>query len=85
MLDQLGDRLTVVDGRDGKVIGQVEGMPGGTHGIAISHAAGLGYTDDGEAGEAADRLWQEIVQALKQAAPDQPASGRRNGRTRSGL
>jgi DNA-binding beta-propeller fold protein YncE len=47
-----GDRLTVLDARDGKVIGQVEGMPGGTHGIAISHATGLGYTDDGRAGEA---------------------------------
>lgn len=47
-----GDRLTVVNARNGKVLGQVEGMPGGTHGIAISHAAGLGYTDDGEAGEA---------------------------------
>src|SRR6185312_16582856 len=46
-----GDHLTVVDGRNGRVIGQVEGMPGGTHGIAISHAAGLGYTDDGRAGE----------------------------------
>ena len=47
-----GDRISVVDGRDGRVIGQIEGMPGGTHGIAISHAAGLGYTDDGEAGQA---------------------------------
>lgn len=47
-----GDRLTVVDARNGRVIGQVEGMPGGTHGIAISHSAGLGYTDDGRAGEA---------------------------------
>jgi YVTN family beta-propeller protein len=47
-----GDRITVVDGRSGKLIGQVTGMPGGTHGIAISHAAGLGYTDDGEAGQA---------------------------------
>jgi YVTN family beta-propeller protein len=46
-----GDHLTVVDGRTGKVIGQVAGMPGGTHGVAISHAAGLGYTDDGKAGE----------------------------------
>ncbi|HEX3844504.1 MAG TPA: YncE family protein [Steroidobacteraceae bacterium] len=46
-----GDHLTVVDGRTGRVIGQVAGMPGGTHGIAISHAAGLGYTDDGKAGE----------------------------------
>jgi DNA-binding beta-propeller fold protein YncE len=47
-----GDRLTVLDARDGSILGQVKGMPGGTHGIAISHAAGLGYTDDGRAGEA---------------------------------
>jgi DNA-binding beta-propeller fold protein YncE len=47
-----GDRITVVDGRSGRIIGQVLGMPGGTHGIAISHATGLGYTDDGRAGEA---------------------------------
>ncbi len=46
-----GDRITVVDGRSGRIIGQVTGMPGGTHGIAISHPAGLGYTDDGRAGE----------------------------------
>lgn len=47
-----GDRIAVVDGRSGKLIGQVTGMPGGTHGLAISHAADLGYTDDGRAGEA---------------------------------
>src|SRR5581483_5684049 len=47
-----GDRVTVVNARNGRIIGQVAGMPGGTHGIAISHAARLGYTDDGEAGEA---------------------------------
>lgn len=47
-----GDRISVVDGRSGKVIGQVLGMPGGTHGIAVSHSANLGYTDDGRAGEA---------------------------------
>jgi YVTN family beta-propeller protein len=43
-----GDRVTVVDGRTGSLIGDVEGMPGGTHGIAF--AAGKGYTDDGKAG-----------------------------------
>lgn len=48
-----GDRVTVVDGKDGSIVGQVQGMKGGTHGIAISHDAGLGYTDDGEAGQAA--------------------------------
>jgi YVTN family beta-propeller protein len=45
-----GDRLSVVDGTSGAVVGTVEGMPGGTHGIAISTATGNGYTDDGKAG-----------------------------------
>ncbi len=48
-----GDRVTVVDGHSGQVVGQIETLPGGTHGIAISHATGLGYTDDGRAGQAA--------------------------------
>jgi YVTN family beta-propeller protein len=47
-----GDHITVVDGKEGKIVGQVQGMSGGTHGIAIAHSAGLGYTDDGEAGQA---------------------------------
>jgi len=48
-----GDRVTVVDGHDGTVLGQIEGLPGGTHGTAIATASGRGYTDDGRAGEAA--------------------------------
>ena len=69
-----GDHLTVVDGRTGRVIGQVEGMPGGTHGIAISHAAGLGYTDDGRAGEgvAFSLKTLKVVKHLE-AAPDADA------------
>src|SRR5471032_199573 len=47
-----GDRLTVLDGASGMILGNVEGMPGGTHGIGIVTAAGKGYTDDGMAGEA---------------------------------
>jgi len=47
-----GDRVTVLDGQDGKVLGNIEGMPGGTHGIGIVSATGKGYTDDGKAGEA---------------------------------
>ena len=39
-----GDRVTVLDGREGTVLGQVEGFPGGTHGIGIVNAAGRGYT-----------------------------------------
>ena len=45
-----GNRVTVVDGNNGSIVGTVEGMPGGTHGIAVSHATGKGYTDDGKAG-----------------------------------
>lgn len=47
-----GDRLAVVDARTGDLVGQVEGIPGGTHGTAISVAAGQGFTDDGRAGSA---------------------------------
>ena len=48
-----GDRVTVVDGHDGTVFGEVTGFPGGTHGIAVATAMGRGYTDNGRAGEAA--------------------------------
>jgi YVTN family beta-propeller protein len=47
-----GPRLDVIDGRDGTMIGHVTGMPGGTHGIGVSAATGLGFTDDGKAGQA---------------------------------
>jgi DNA-binding beta-propeller fold protein YncE len=47
-----GDSVAVVDAGSGARIGEIEGMPGGTHGIAISRATGLGFTDDGKAGEA---------------------------------
>ncbi len=47
-----GDRVTIVDGRDGRKVGEVLGFPGGTHGIGISARTGKGYTDDGAAGVA---------------------------------
>ena len=47
-----GDRVTVLDAGTGAVVGQVEGMPGGTHGTAISTATGQGFTDDGGKAEA---------------------------------
>jgi DNA-binding beta-propeller fold protein YncE len=47
-----GDRVTVVDGRTGAILGNVEGIAGGTHGIGISTATSKGYTDDGRAGVA---------------------------------
>jgi YVTN family beta-propeller protein len=66
-----GDRVTVVDGKSGTVLGQVEGLPGGTHGIAIVSALNHGYTDDGQAGVAAsfDLGNFKIVHRIN-AAPD---------------
>src|ERR1700692_1812054 len=62
-----GDRVTVVDGLSGAIIGTVEGMPGGTHGVAISHATGKGYTDDGKAGVAVEFDLQtlKVVKRIK--------------------
>ena len=45
-----GDKVTVVDTAAGAVVGNVEGFPGGTHGIGISHKFNKGYSDDGKAG-----------------------------------
>lgn len=47
-----GDRLAVVDPRSGGLIGDVEGIAGGTHGTAISTATHQGFTDDGRNGKA---------------------------------
>ena len=47
-----GSEVAVIDARDGTILGKVEGMPGGSHGIGISTATGKGYTDDGQAGVA---------------------------------
>ena len=74
------DRLTVVNGTTGALIGTVEGMPGGTHGVAF--AEGKGYTDDGKAGVAVV-FDPKTLKTLKTiiAAPDadgivfDPASG----------
>lgn len=47
-----GDRVSVVDAHDGKLIGEVTGITGGTHGVGVSNATGKGYTDDGKNGQA---------------------------------
>lgn len=77
-----GDRVTVVDGKSGRILGEVEGLAGGTHGIAVVTALNRGYTDDGRAGIAASFDLQNfsIVHRIN-AAPDadgvlfDPASG----------
>ena len=45
-----GDKLAVLDAQSGALVGQVEGIAGGTHGTGISAATGQGFTDDGRNG-----------------------------------
>jgi DNA-binding beta-propeller fold protein YncE len=69
-----GDRLAVIDTKTGVVIGNVEGIAGGTHGTAISTATGQGFTDDGHNGQviAFDLKTLKIVKSIP-AAPDADA------------
>ena len=69
-----GDRLTVVNGENGTIVGQIEGFTGGTHGIAVSASAGLGYTDDGRSGEAASFDLATLT-AKKRTKADADADG----------
>ncbi len=46
-----GDRVAVIDARSGAIVGEVPGIAGGTHGIAVSMATGQGFTDDGRNGK----------------------------------
>ena len=69
-----GDRLSVVDSRTLKSVGDVVGLKGGAHGTYVSAAQGLGFTDDGEAGKAvAFDLKTLAVRATLDAAPDADA------------
>jgi DNA-binding beta-propeller fold protein YncE len=45
-----GDKLSVLDAQSGAIVGNAEGVSGGTHGIGISAATGQGFTDDGRNG-----------------------------------
>jgi YVTN family beta-propeller protein len=45
-----GDNVAVLDAHSGQLVGQVEGIAGGTHGTGISSATGQGFTDDGRNG-----------------------------------
>ena len=47
-----GDKVAVIDARAGKLVGEVDGIAGGTHGIAVSAATGQVFTDDGRNGVA---------------------------------
>lgn len=67
-----GDHVSVIDGRDGAIVGEVQGAPGGTHGVAISHATGKGYTDDGRAGVALV-FDEKTLKTVGQVAADKDA------------
>jgi len=66
-----GDHVTVVDVAKSGVVGRIEALPGGSHGIGISNATGKGYTDDGKAGIVAvfDLATLKITNRIP-AAPD---------------
>jgi DNA-binding beta-propeller fold protein YncE len=65
-----GDRLAVIDARTGALVGNVEGIAGGTHGTAISAATGQGFTDDGRNGQviAFDLKTLKVVKSISAAA-----------------
>ncbi len=69
-----GDRLSVVDSRALKPVGDVTGVQGGTHGTYVAASAGLGFTDDGQAGQAvAFDLKSLAIRAMLPAAADADA------------
>ncbi len=68
------NRLAVIDGRAGKLIGNVEGIPGGAHGTAISAATGQGFTDDGRNGLAI-AFDLESLKVTKQIKAEEDADG----------
>ncbi|MDE2134942.1 MAG: hypothetical protein KGJ49_10110 [Alphaproteobacteria bacterium] len=65
------EKVTVVDGTSGAIVGTINGITGTTHGIASVHALGKGYTDDGKAGIAVsfDLKTLKIINSIK-AEPD---------------
>jgi YVTN family beta-propeller protein len=66
-----GEKVTVVDGAGGAILGEVDGIAGTTHGIASVHSLGKGYIDDGKAGIAVsfDLKTLEVLKRIK-AEPD---------------
>jgi len=66
-----GDHVSVVDVTRGVVVGEIGPFPGGTHGIAVVHAVGHGYTDDGKAGTVGvfDLKSLKVIKTIP-AAPD---------------
>ena len=66
------DRLAVIDAASEKLLGEVEGIAGGTHGTAVSTATGQGFTDDGRNGKAV-AFDLETLKVIKEIPADQDA------------
>src|SRR5947207_1823967 len=69
-----GDHVTVIDAATQKRIGDIGPLPGGTHGIDVAPEAGVGFTDDGEAGIAA-AFDLKTLKILKQIPTAKDADG----------
>ena len=69
-----GDHVTVVDTEKRMTVGDIGTFPGGTHGIAIVHDAGIGYTDDAKAGEVI-AFDLKTLQVMKKIKGDEDADG----------
>ena len=67
-----GDKLAVLDARSGDLVGEVTGIPGGTHGTGISADTGQGFTDDGKNGLAV-AFDLKTLKITKQIAADKDA------------
>ncbi len=69
-----GDRLAVIDARTGEMIGNVEGIAGGTHGTGVSARTGQGFTDDGRGGMVV-AFDLKTLKVTKQIPADKDADG----------
>jgi DNA-binding beta-propeller fold protein YncE len=67
-----GDRLSVIDAASEKLLGEVEGIAGGTHGTAVSPTTGQGFTDDGRNGKAV-AFDLKTLKVIKEIPADQDA------------
>jgi YVTN family beta-propeller protein len=69
-----GEKVTVVDGTSGAIVGQIDGITGATHGIASVHTLGKGYTDDSKAGIAVS-FDLKTLKVIKQIKAEPGADG----------
>lgn len=69
-----GDHVTVINAATAHIVGQIGPLPGGTHGIDVAPEAGIGFTDDGEAGVAA-AFDLKTLKIVKQIPTEKDADG----------